>query len=177
MEELRQLLQSLKQPEYVHVLLNPLPVYALSMGALALVIALLMRSRPAQVAALIVVIIGFASAYPVLHYGQRGYDRVYAMSNADAQEWLDLHMWRAETFVYVFYAGALLAVGTLIAMRKFQRAATPLAIVTLLAALLSVAVGGWISHAGGQVRHSEFREGPPPHAVEHDAEHDHHRES
>src|SRR5437667_11046746 len=106
MSELQLMLQHLQKPEYVHVLLNPLPVYATAMGELALAIGLLMRSRQAQVVALIVVVVGCASAYPVLRYGQRGYDRVYSMSNPDAQQWLDVHMQRAERFVYAFYTTA-----------------------------------------------------------------------
>jgi hypothetical protein len=120
-DELHLHLQHLRQPEYVHVLLNPLPVYALSMGALASGVALLMRSRQAQVDALIVVIVGSASAYPVLRYGQRGYDRVDAMSNSDAQEWLDIHMQRAERFVYAFYLTALIAAVALVALWRFPK--------------------------------------------------------
>src|SRR5437016_942539 len=152
MNELQLMLQHLQKPEYVHVLLNPLPVYATAMGALALALGLLMRSRQAQVVALIVVIVGCAAAYPVLRYGQRGYDRVYAMSKPDAQQWLDLHMRRAETFQYLFYATALLSLDALVAMWKWQKAVLPLALATLLAAVISLAVAGWISHAGGQVR-------------------------
>src|SRR5260221_12839205 len=104
MDELHLLLQHLKQPEYVHVLLNPLPVHATAMGFLALTIALLMRSKQAQAVALIVVIVSCASAYPVLRYGQRGYDRDYAMSISDAQHSLEQHMHRAERSRYVFIA-------------------------------------------------------------------------
>ena len=173
MSELQQLFQHLKQPEYVHVLLNPMPVYMTGAGILALGVALLMRSRQAQVVALIVIFIGCVSAWPVIHYGQRGYDRVYSMSNDDAQKWLDLHMKRAETFQYLFYATALLSLDVLVAMWKWQKAVLPLARATLLAAVVSLTVAGWISHAGGQVRHCEFRTGPPPNSVEHEEEHEH----
>jgi hypothetical protein len=40
-------LQDLSQPEYVHVLINPLPVYGLAMGVFALLIAFIARSRRA----------------------------------------------------------------------------------------------------------------------------------
>ena len=91
MSELELMLQHLKQPEYVHILLNPLPIYALSMGVLALVVALALRSQQAQIVALVLVTIGAGSAWPVIHFGKRGYDRVYSMSNRDAQQWLDIH--------------------------------------------------------------------------------------
>ena len=166
MNELQQLIETLKSPEYLHVLLNPLPVYATAMGVLALVIALLMRSRQAQAVALIVVFVGCASAWPVVHYGLRGYDRIYSMSYEDAQKWLDVHRDRAEDFQYLFYITAVLAVIALIANWKFPKKAVLLSTITLVSAVMCVAVGGWIGHAGGQVRHSEFRQGPPP-QIEH----------
>ena len=39
----------LSKPEYVHLLLNPLPVYGLAVGVLGLVIALSLRTRGAHV--------------------------------------------------------------------------------------------------------------------------------
>ena len=162
MSEFHQFLQALKQPEYVHVLLNPLPVYATAMGVLGLVIALFMRSRPAQVLALIIVVCGCGSVWPVIEYGEGGYDRVYAMSNKDAQQWLDVHMHRAQHAQYAFYAIAILAVVTMLALWKLPKFATRLAVLTLAGAILCLGLGAWIGHAGGQVRHSEFRDGPPP---------------
>ena len=162
MTEIREILEALKQPEYVHVLLNPLPVYATATGALALVIALAMRSKPAQVLALLLVIVGCASVWPVVEYGEKAEDRVQAMSDKDGQRWLEIHGKRADVGKYVFYATAALALVTLATQWKFPRAAVALTVITLLAACGCLAVGGWISHAGGQIRHREFRVRPPP---------------
>ena len=46
-----------RQPEYIHVLINPLPIYGLSMGLLGLLIALFLRNRGAQIATLVIVLI------------------------------------------------------------------------------------------------------------------------
>jgi hypothetical protein len=162
MTELQQLFHTLKQPEYVHVLLNPLPVYGTAIGILGLVIAWILRSRPAQIVALILVAIGCGSVWPVMEYGEHAYDRVYSMSNKDAQQWLDVHAARATKLAPVFYTVVALAVITIIVPWKFPKSKHPLMALTLLAALCALASGAWISHAGGQVRHSEFREGPPP---------------
>jgi len=160
--EFQLILQQLKQPEYVHVLLNPLPVYGLAMGVLALVVALVLRNAPARAVALILTIVACASVWLVARYGHLGYDRVYAMSNRDAQEWLDVHAQRAELLQYSFYLAGLVALAALVSQWKFPKATTLLTFLTLLTSVLALALGGWISHAGGQVRHSEFREGPPP---------------
>lgn len=167
MNELHQLLQSLKQPEYVHVLLNPLPVYATALGVIALAVALLARSQPAQRLGLLIVLIGCASVWPVVKYGHRGYDRVYAMSKGDAQQWLDVHRHRADQLQYVFYLTGVVALVALLAHWKLPKPATLLTVAALLLAMVCVGVGGWISQAGGKVRHSEFRDGPPATPLEH----------
>jgi hypothetical protein len=163
MNALQELLHALKQPEYGHVLLNPLPVYATAMGVLALAVALLARSQPAQRLGLLIVFIGCASVWPVVKYGHQGYDRVYAMSKPDAQQWLDVHQERADQLKYVFYLTGLIALAALIAHWQLLKPAMPLTIAALLLAAVCVGLGGWISQAGGKVRHSEFRDGPPPH--------------
>jgi len=155
------MLQSLKQPEYVHVLLNPMPVYGLACGVLGLVVALVMKSAQARLVAMVIIIVASASVWPVVRYGHRGYDRVYAMSNAEGQQWLDVHVDRAADGQYVFYAAGLVALATILIPGKFPRTAVPLVVATLAVALAALATGAWISHAGGQVRHSEFRNGPP----------------
>jgi predicted ABC-type exoprotein transport system permease subunit len=171
MIEFQEFLRQLKQPEYVHVLLNPIPVYAMVSGILALVIALILKSRPAQITALVVVVFAALSVWPVGEFGDRASDRVYAMSNKDAQQWLDVHMHRADIGSWVFYATALVAVAALVLPRFRPRAQMPLALATLAFALASLGAGAWISHAGGKVRHSEFRDGPPPNPVRHEEEH------
>jgi len=74
--------QDLSQPEYIHVLLNPIPVYGLTMGIIGLIIALFLRSRPAQIATLALILLSGAIVWPVVHYGEAGYDRVLAMADA-----------------------------------------------------------------------------------------------
>ena len=54
------------------MLLNPLPIYGLAAGVLALVVGLAMRSRSAQVTALVVILSCALSAWLVYQYGERG---------------------------------------------------------------------------------------------------------
>ena len=75
--------RTLSKPEYVRVLLNPLPVYGLAVGVLGLFIALLLRTRAARVTAFALVMLSAASAWPVYQYGEAGYDRVQAMVDED----------------------------------------------------------------------------------------------
>ena len=149
-------------PDYVHVLLNPLPVYGLAIGILALAAALLARSKPARAIALGIIVVSSASAWPVQYYGENAYQRVRQISDEAGQQSLDEHMERAEKLIYVFYATALLGIVALVSQRKFPKAATAFAVVTLVVGTASLGAGGWISKAGGQIRHPEFRAGSAP---------------
>ena len=71
-------------------------------------------------------------------------------------------MERAEQFIYAFYVTALSGIAALIPQNKFPKAATALTLFTLASAIVCLGIGGWISRAGGQVSHSEFRTGPEP---------------
>jgi hypothetical protein len=167
-EMLEAFLKGLEQPEYVHVLLNPLPVYGLAVGLAALAIALALRSREARICAFVLIFIASASAWPVSHYGQQGYYRVKAMSDSEGKRWLDEHERRGEQLIYVFYALAAMALISIGAEWKRSKAALPLTISTLMMAIGALGVGGYIGYAGGHIRHKEFRfePAPDPHAQE-----------
>ncbi len=173
MNFLASLAEDLQQPEYVHVLLNPLPVYGLAMGLLALVIALCFRKRPAVITALTLIGVSAISVWPVAHYGEEGYDRVLAMEDEEGSAWLEAHMERAEAFEWIFYALAVLALAAILVPGKWPRAGLPLAISTLVVAAAALGLGGWIGYTGGKVRHSEFRNSPPPAVEAHEDEHEH----
>jgi uncharacterized membrane protein len=157
------LLQDLQQPEYIHVLINPLPVYGLAMGVVGLIIALIQRSRRAQIVALAIILLSAGFAWPVAHYGEEGYDRVLAMSDDAGQAWLKVHEQRVDNLIWFFHALALLAALAILTPLKWPRSRAPLVIVTLLLAFAVLGMGGYIAYAGGRIRHREFRnEVPPP---------------
>ena len=166
------LLRDLRQPEYIHVLINPLPIYGLVMGWIGLIIALVLKSRRAQIATLSLVLIGSVSAWPVFEFGEQGYDRVLAMSDEDGHAWLDEHMHRAEQFIYVFYALAVLSAAAIAVPIKWPKSAGPLVISVLLLGAAALGAATHIAYAGGRIRHREFRnESPPPIRAEHEDEH------
>ena len=156
------LLRSLRQPEYVHVLLNPLPVYGLLLSLIGLIIAFVLKSRRAQIATLALVLISSLCAWPVYEYGEDGYDRVLAMTDDDGHAWLDEHLRRADKLIYIFYALALLSVIAIAAPLKWPTSAAPLIIAVILLGALTLGSGVYIAYAGGRIRHREFRNEPAP---------------
>jgi disulfide bond formation protein DsbB len=155
-------LKGLEQPEYIHVFINPLPVYGLAMGLIGLIMGMMLRSREARSGGLALILIAAASAWPTLHYGQQGYDRVKAMADSEGQKWLEEHMHRGEQLIYVFYALGVFALVSIAVERKRPKAALPLAITTLVVATGALGIGGYIAYAGGHIRHKEFRFEPAP---------------
>ena len=151
--------------KYSHCRKSPLkllPVYGLAMGLIGLIIGLVLRSREARTGAFAVILIAAASAWPTLHYGQRGYDRVKGMADSEGQKWLEEHMHRGERLIYVFYALGALALVSIAVEWKRPKAALPVAITTLMLATGTLGVGGYIAYTGGHIRHKEFRFEPAP---------------
>jgi hypothetical protein len=156
----------LTQSEYLHVLFNPTPVYGLAMGVLAVLVSIVLRSRSAHLAAMILICVSGLSAWPTYHYGEAAYDRVLSMSDRDGGAWLKEHAARAEKMEFCFYLLAGLSLLALIIPMIWPRTLTLLSLVTLAAALITLGIGGWIAYAGGHVRHKEFRYEPIPGSTE-----------
>ncbi|MEO8427331.1 MAG: hypothetical protein ABI651_09495 [Verrucomicrobiota bacterium] len=153
---------------YVHILLNPIPVYGLAIGLALLALGFIRHSRTLRTTGLAISAFCAASAWPVLYYGQHAYNSLAPMLDTESEQWLDTHMERAERFVYFFYATAALAIAALSFSRKSPKTRTVLSVISLLVGIASLGIGGWISRAGGQISHSEFRvEEAPPTAPAH----------
>ncbi|HKF96592.1 MAG TPA: hypothetical protein VKB96_18785 [Gammaproteobacteria bacterium] len=155
-------IRGLRQPEYVHVLLNPLPVYGLLLGWLGVIIALFLKSRRAQIATLALVLISAASAWPVYEFGEQGYDRVLSMTDEPGEAWLNEHQRRGEQLIYVFYTLALLSAAAIVLPMRWPKSSVALTIAVILLGAIVLGSGSYIAYAGGKVRHREFRNEPPP---------------
>jgi disulfide bond formation protein DsbB len=155
-------LRGLRQPEYVHVLLNPLPVYGLFVSWIALIGALISKSRRAHIVTLILVFITSISAWPVYEFGEEGYDRVLAMTDDDGHAWLDEHQDRGQRLIYLFYLVAALSATAIIVPLRWPKSSAPLAIAVVLLGAIALGSGCYIAYAGGKIRHREFRNEPAP---------------
>ena len=156
------ILRDLQQPEYLHVLLNPLPVYGLAIALFGLIAAIYLGTRSGQVTALVLIFACAASAWPVAHYGEDAEDSVLAMADDDGQAWLKAHAHRADNLIYIFYALSLVSAAAVFFPKKWPRTARPLVIATLILTAVSLGAGFYIAHAGGKIRHREFLNVTPP---------------
>lgn len=129
---------------------------------IGLFIAICQRSRRAIVAALVIVLVSAAAAWPVYEYGERSYDHVLTMADNDGRAWLAEHKERAERLIWLFYAMVILSAIGLIVPAKWPKSSVPIAIAALLLGLISLGTGVYIAYAGGRIRHREFRTESPP---------------
>src|SRR6476646_4915272 len=135
------ILRDLQRPEYLHVLINPLPVYGLAIALFGLLAAVYLGTRGGQITSLVLIFACAASAWPVAHYGEAAEDRVQAMADDDGEAWLKEHAHRADELIYVFYALAVVAGLAIFVPAKWPRATRPLAIATLVLTIASLAAG------------------------------------
>jgi alpha-D-ribose 1-methylphosphonate 5-triphosphate synthase subunit PhnH len=156
------ILRDLQQPEYLHVLLNPLPVYGLAIALFGLIAAIYLGTRGGQVTALVLIFACAASAWPVAHYGDAAESSVLAMADDDGQAWLKAHAHRADDLIWIFYVLALVSAAAIFAPKKWPKTTRPLTVATLILAIASLGAGSYIAYAGGKIRHREFRTTPPP---------------
>lgn len=161
------------EPEHLHVLLNHLPLVGLVVAVVVLVVALLLRNRPATILALALVGLLAGTAWPVIESGQSSYVRVRELADEDGKAHLRQHMVLAERWDKLYYATAAVAVLGLLAAWKWPRGFHPLAVLAALLAAGSLVAGAVIAEAGGKIRHPEFRSGPPPAGNQENDEHHH----
>jgi cell division protein FtsL len=154
--------QHLSDPEYVHVLINPLPVYGLSIAVLSLVLALFLRTQRLTIAALVLIFVCAMTAWPTYNYGEAAYDRIKAMSDPLGEQWLDEHMARGMKMIWMFYVLAGVAAIGVVGVVKWPRLSFAVTVGTLAWGAATLGAGGYIAYAGGHVRHREFRFEPPP---------------
>ena len=159
MEKLSSLLD---RPEYVHTAINHFPLIGLLVSLLTLVIGLIARSRPVQLTGQALVCALALSVWPVFYFGEAGFDRVVSMADEQGEAFLKYHADLAHGWVFLYYLTAGIAALGLGLAWKRPRFQVPAGIAALVLGLASLVAGILIARAGGEVRHREFRSGPPP---------------
>ncbi len=159
---MQEILLGLRQPEYLHILLNHLPLIGLPSGLFILFIAALQKNRGSAIAALVLIFLSSISVVAVSATGERSVDRMEGLIDSPGRAWMHEHEDRAEKVVWLYYGTAALALSGLAAARFATRTFPTLCTVTAALALFALAGGVWTASAGGKIMHREFRYSPPP---------------
>jgi uncharacterized membrane protein len=151
-------------PAHLHLLVNHVPVFGTIFSALLIGWGLLRKSEDVLRLGLIVgVLIGIAT-WGVQLTGDPAEHALAGVPNFQ-RRLVHAHEEAAELSTNVISISAVLALVTLVLMRRRRKAARALAIVTLVAALAGFGLVSRAALLGGEITHPEARPGwvaPPP---------------
>ncbi len=156
----------LQQPEYVHAAINHFPLIGVFIAMLALLGGMVTRSRAGTYVGLVLLALTAISVWPVVEYGEAGYDRVLSMSDDIGQAYLKHHAQLADRLAFLYYITAGVAALTAGLSFKWVKLLLPGSVLCLVLACGSLVAGIYIAQAGGEIRHREFRFGPAPQVQE-----------
>jgi hypothetical protein len=118
MRELTALWNSLGDAEYLHLLLEPLPLFGLGFGLLLLIAAFLMRDGKMRVLALIVVVVSSASVQPYQAMRTKSEPRILALQDPSFHAITLDQSSRRKSAAWLYYAIAAWGMIALVTSRK-----------------------------------------------------------
>lgn len=159
---------------HLHLLTNHLPIFVTLSGLIAMAVGLCSKNRGIAQVALTLMFLGIAGGILTFWLGQQAYKPVRGLADGVGQDWLDLHMERAEQVIWVFWvAGSGVATAWVLAWKQ-HRLSFPAAMVAAALGISTLGLSGWIADAGGKIRHDELRGViSPPMTTEESEQHSH----
>ena len=115
MRELNQLWSSLQDPEYLHLLLEPLPVFGFALGMIFLVAGLIMNQNKTRMLALVVIIASAGSVHWYLKMRLATEPRVAATISTTFHPLIKEQTERRQASAWIYYAVAIAGIVALFA--------------------------------------------------------------
>lgn len=159
--ELTTLWQSVRDPEYAHLLLDSVPLYGLGFGLAFLLVAFLVGERKCRLFALLVICLSCASVWPYLKLRDRATPRILATRDPAYAPLIKTQTTLRHDTAWMYYVMAGLSGLTLLA--STSRHAKILLIVTVFASAGLFWVSIWLHKKECEVYHRNIvRYSPPP---------------
>jgi hypothetical protein len=111
--ELTTLWQSICDPEYLHLLLEPLPLFGLGLGLVFLIISFVFGEARSRMLALGVICVSCASVWPYIDLRDKATPRILATRSPDFAPLIQEQTQRRKDWSWPYYAMALLSAATL----------------------------------------------------------------
>lgn len=150
-------------PEYIHLLINHVPIHGLAVATLFLLFALIFKKKTCTIFACVGVLLTSLSIPFVMGSGESAYERYKHnqeirdhISNA-GMEYAHLHYEHAETGAKLTYLLILLSAAALLSLKFKPGWFTTLSWITLVVAILALLVNAWIASSGGKIRRPDFQ--------------------
>lgn len=144
----------------IHLAINHLPVSATLFGILILIGGFIFKSEPVRKTGLIFLIAAGLFSIPAVSTGEDAEEIVEHMGlGEDIHDYIHEHEEMAESARWVSLGVALLAIIAFYFSHTKKAPAKVLTILTLVCAFGSMAYLGNVASTGGEIRHTESREG------------------
>jgi hypothetical protein len=147
---------------HFHLLTNHIPIFVTLSGLLILAWTLIRKERRLVQPALMLLLLGALGGMITYWLGEQAYRPIRSLADEVGQDWLDVHMERADQIIWIFWLSLASTVAAMIAAWKSFKFSGALCLIAGALAAGSLAAAGWAADAGGQIRHSEVRSSPPP---------------
>lgn len=155
---------------HFHLLVNHLPIIFPIIGALILIVGLIAKSNAVQRTAFMIFILGSIAAIIAMNTGEGAEDVVEKIAGV-SKDLIKTHEEIAEKFSILTYAlGGLSLVG-LWANFKQKSFSKTVSYVVLLFAFVTIFFATQTGTTGGEIRHTEIRDGNTDTVVEGDNKH------
>lgn len=107
--ELTTLWQSIRDPEYLHLLLEPLPLYGLGLGLAFLVVAFMFREMQSRMLALGIICASCISVWPYVELRDKATPRILATRSPDFAPLIVEQTQRRKDWAWPYYLMAALS--------------------------------------------------------------------
>ncbi|HBJ88312.1 MAG TPA: hypothetical protein DDZ88_31550 [Verrucomicrobiales bacterium] len=133
--ELTTLWQNICDPEYLHLLLEPLPLYGLGLGLVFVIISLVFGEIKSRMLALAVICVSCASVWPYIDLRDKATPRILATRSPEFAPLIQQQTQRRKDWSWPYYAMTLFSLIALVSARS-PKARPVLFLVIIFGALL-----------------------------------------
>jgi hypothetical protein len=149
--ELIDLWQSVRDPEYAHLLLESLPLYGLGIGLTFLIVAFLVGEKKTRLLALAVMALSCASVWPYLSFLLEATPRILATRPVSFGEMIEKQTQLRQDTAWVYYAMA--AISALAMALTKSRYARHGVLVAVVSGVLTFWMSVWLHKKECEVYH------------------------
>lgn len=107
--ELTTLWDSIRDPEYLHLLLEPLPLYGLGIGLTFVIVSFLFGEAKSRMLALAIICVSCASVWPYIDLRDKATPRILATRSPDFAPLIQEQTQRRKDWSWPYYVMALLS--------------------------------------------------------------------
>jgi uncharacterized membrane protein len=154
---------------YLHLLINHFPILGFVFGVLVIATGFLLKNDAVKLTSFGLITFSALMAIPAFMTGASAEDAVEGLAGI-TETITESHEDAAALALWLIIPVGVISALAFWSVLKKDKLARSLSIITFVLSVLSAAVLGWVGKTGGQVRHTEFRNGAALSNVQNDAQ-------